>query len=237
MNTILGVSGRFDRLMRRYADGGGNAGTSASADTTTASGANADSSSTQAGEPIQQPTEKPAEPFKTFASQADFDREIQQYLKSREDSIKSKLTPEIKAQLEKEANMTAEQKVQAALEQIDADKKDLAKEKAKISTESLLVKAGIGEAERTTILDCCVTENAEQSAKNVQAVIDAIDKATKEQIKKAMADVKTPKTGIERHDEEDVSVTFAKERAEKRMEATKASNTALNYYINGGKKV
>lgn len=176
-------------------------------------------------------------PFKSFATQADFDREIQQRLKTHEENLKGKLTPEIRKQLEKEANMTAEQKYEEQLKQLDAEKKALAKDKSRNSTESLFVKAGIGEAERNIILDCCVTEDAEQSAKNAQAVIDAIDKATKEQIKKAMADVKPPKTDTENKDEEnDASVKFAKDRAAKRAESEKASNKALDYYINGGKK-
>lgn len=226
-----------------FADAGG-ASTSAS-ETTPATATTASTASTDAGNgaqtaatPASTMQTTTAQPFKSFASQADFDREIQQALKTREESIKAKLTPEIKAQLDKESKMTAEQKVQAQLDQLEADKKALAKEKNRIKAESLLVKGGItDEASRAAMLDSVVNDDETESLKRTQTLIDAISKATNDQIKAAMKKVAPPDggTGGGSGKEKDKAIQYANEYAKRRASAIKTSNSALDSYINGGK--
>lgn len=176
-------------------------------------------------------------PFKSFATQADFDREIQQTLKSREESIKAKLTPEIKAQLDKESKMTADQKVQTQLDQLEADKKALAKEKNRIKAESLLVSKGItDEVSRATMLDSVVDEDETESLKRAQALVDAIDKATNEKIKAAMKNVKAPDTGIDAGNGKPKE-TIGKILGERRAKVNEVANKTLDYYRYGGKRV
>lgn len=227
----------FDRLVRRWDGEGGSGSSTASATTTSAAGTSAPATGTQTA--AQANTE--AQPFKAFASEADYQKEIdakiQQALKTHEEKLKGKLTPEIRKQLEAEANMTAEQKVQAQLDQLEADKKALAKEKVRIKVESLFATKGISEADRQPMLDNIIDENEEESLKRGQALLDAIDRATNEKIRAAMKDVKAPGTTAESGSKEtDASVAFAKERAKRRSEISKAASDGLNYYLNGGKK-
>lgn len=224
-----------------FADGGD--GSAATGETALAAATAASTASTSVGNSVpttmtqtEDPAQTEAKPFKSFASQADFDREIQQALKSREESIKAKLTPEIKAQLDKESKMTADQKVQAQLDQIEADKKALAKEKNRIKAESLLVSKGItDEVSRSTMLDSVVGEDETESLKRTQALVDAIDKATNEKIKAAMKDVHAPNAGAGDGDGKPKE-TIGKVLGERRAKVNEAANKTLDYYIHGGKK-
>lgn len=226
-----------------FADG---EGTSASeGETTPATAAAASTASTNA-ESGTQTTTTPAtttqaaetKPFKSFASQADFDREIQQALKSREESIKAKLTPEIKAQLDKESKMTAEQKVQEQLNQLATEKKELAKEKVRVKVESLFASKGISEVDRQPMLDSIVDDNEEESLKRGQALISAMEHDVNEKIKAAMKKVTPPNggSGTGTGKEKSKAVEFAELLANKRAASMKSSNSALDYYIYGGKK-
>lgn len=224
-----------------FADGGGGSvatgettpATATTVSTTPAGDGNGTQTTTSAAPTSQTETK----PFKSFASQSEFDQFVQQTLKSREESLKAKLTPEIKAQLDKESKMTAEQKVQAQLDEIATAKKELAKEKVRIKVESLFASKGIAEADRQPMLDSVVSDDEEESLKRGQALIDAIDRATNEKIKAAMTQVKAPGTGSAKDGKTtDASVAFAKERAKRRSEISKAASDGLNYYLNGGKK-
>lgn len=186
----------------------------------------------------QTPAE-PAAPFKSFATQADFDREIQQAIKSHETKLTAKLTPAIRAQVEKEASMTAEQKVQAQLDALEADKKALAKEKVRIKVESLFASKGIAEADRVPMLDSIVDDNEEESLKRGQALISALEHSVNEQVKAQMKQVPPPDggSGAGGGKEKNKAVEYAKSLADRRAASTKASNSALDFYIHGGKRV
>lgn len=221
---------QFEQLIRRYDGevGGGSAATTSATATT----AETTAATTQTAT-----TETQATPFKAFASEADYQKDIdfkiQQALKTHEEKLKGKLTPEIRAALEKEANMTAEQKYQAQLDQLEADKKTLATERARIKAESLFAAKGIGEAERAVMLDRCVTDNEEDSVKNAQALLDAVDKAVKEQIKVAMKDVKPPNSTATGKGTETPAIAYAKDLADRRTKAATSSKTAIDYYLGG----
>lgn len=183
------------------------------------------------------PTE-PAQPFKSFASEADYQKEVdfrvQQALKTHEEKLKGKLTPEIRKQLEAEANMTAEQKVQAQLSEIATQKSEISKERNRIKAESLFVKSGItDEVTRSTILDSVVTADETETLKRAQTIIEAIGKATNEKIKAAMKDVKKPgsEDPAKSKGEKNEAITIAESIAKRHAEAAKESSRALDYYI------
>lgn len=230
------------KSIRRYAmrfdgEGGGGSATGTTSAATAETDSTASTDDGNGTQTTQTTTTQATEtrPFKSFASQADFDREIQQALKTREESIKAKLTPEIKAQLDKESKMTADQKVQAQLDQLEADKKALAKEKNRIKAESLFVSKGItDEVSRSTMLDSVVGEDETESLKRAQALVDAIEKATNEKIKAAMKDVKAPNTGASDNKPQS---TIGKILGERRAKVNEAANKTVDYYRHGGKKV
>lgn len=208
----------------------------ATAETGTTAPTNDGTGTQTATAPTVQTTTEEAKPFKAFASQSEFDNFVQQTLKSREESLKAKLTPEIKAQLDKESKMTADQKVQAQLDQLESDKKALAKEKNRIKAESLLVSKGItDEVSRSVMLDSVVGEDETESLKRTQALVDVIDKATNEKIKVAMKDVKAPNAGADTGGEKGKE-TIGKILGERRAKVSETANKTLDYYINGGKK-
>ena len=135
--------------------------------------------------------------------------------------------------------MTAEQKVQAQLDALEADKKALAKEKVRIKVESLFASKGIAEADRAPMLDSIVDDNEEESLKRGQALISAMEHNVNEQIKAAMKKVTPPNggSGAEDGKDKDKAVEYAKSLADKRAAAAKVSNSALDFYIHGGKRV
>lgn len=186
-------------------------------------------------------TAEQKKPFKVFENEADFQREmdfrIQQAIKTHEERLKSKLTPKIREQVEKEANMTAEQKLQEQLKIIEAEKKEIAKEKVRMKVESLFVAKNISEADRQVMLDSIVDDDEEGSTKRAQALLSAIDHAVNEKIKASMKQVKAPNTGTDsKAKSKSHAVTFAEQLAKQHAESAKASKSALDYYINGGRK-
>ncbi|HBT63484.1 MAG TPA: hypothetical protein DEB10_02320, partial [Ruminococcaceae bacterium] len=103
-NTIWGQLSRH--AIRFDGEDGGGSSTTTTTPTTEATPA---STTTPA-----KPEESETQPFKSFASEEDYKKDVdfrvQQALKTHEEKLKGKLTPEIRKQLEAEANMTAEQK-------------------------------------------------------------------------------------------------------------------------------
>lgn len=230
------------KSIRRYAmrfDGEGGGGSSAAGSETTPAPAevapNASTSVENGASAIgtqTQTAQEPTKPFKAFASQSEFDQFVQQTLKSREESLRAKLTPEIKAQLDKESKMTAEQKVQAQLDEIAQQKAELAKEKNRIKAESLLVSKGItDEVSRSTMLDSVVVEDETETLKRAQTLIDAVEKAANEKVKAAMKQVKTPTSAGPTKADDDSSVKLAKAYAKQRATARKASSDVFAKYL------
>lgn len=226
-----------------FADGGD--GSTATGESTTATAETGSKTSATAENGAQTATEQTAQtetqPFKSFASEADYQKEIdfriQQALRTHEEKLKGKLTPAIRKQLEAEANMTAEQKLQADREALEAERKEISKEKVRIKAESLFSAKGISETDRAVMLDSVVDDDEEGSLKRAQALIDAIEKATNEKIKAAMAKVKAPNSGEDGEGKEaDKAVEYAKKLAERRAATAKVANAGLDLYIHGGKK-
>lgn len=224
-------------------DGGTSAATGETtpAATTTAPNASVgDGNGTQTTTTTTPAAQTETKPFKSFASEADYQKEVdfrvQQALKTHEEKLKGKLTPEIRKQLEKEANMTAEQKYQAQLDQLEVDKKALAKEKVRIKVESLFASKGIAEADRQPMLDSIVSDDEEDSLKRGQALIDAIEKATNEKIKAAMAQVKAPGTGAGTQTPAQPKETIGKIIGHQYAEARKGASKAIDYYTVGGNR-
>ncbi len=229
-NTIWGQLSRH--AIRFDGEDGGGSSTTTTTPTTEATPA---STTTPA-----KPEESETQPFKSFASEEDYKKDVdfrvQQALKTHEEKLKGKLTPEIRKQLEAEANMTAEQKYQAQLDQLAADKKALAKEKNRIKAESLLVSKGVtDESARATMLDSVVGEDEAESLQRAQALVDAIEKATNEKIKVAMKSVKVPSSGDGDGDGKSKE-TIGKVLGERRAKVNDAANKTLDFYRYGGKK-
>ena len=230
---------QFERLIRRYAGGSSSVATSPESVTTVAGAeenAGTDTVTKENNSSIDTTQQQDKQqPFKAFASQADYDRAIQQAIKSHEENLKTKLTPEIRKQLEKEANMTAEQKFQEKLNKLEADTKALAIEKSRIKAESIFAAKGISEEDRAAMLDSIACEDAEETEKRANALVAAIEKATNEKIKVAMKKVGVPNstagvnTGTEK---ESIGKILGKEMSQ----ASKTGQKALDYYSLGGKK-
>ena len=219
-------------------DGGGASTTATGTATETTAPATTTTPATTT--PATTATQTETKPFKSFASEADYQKEldfrVQQALKTHEEKLKGKLTSEIRKQLEAEANMTAEQKYQAQLDQLEVDKKALAKEKVRIKVESLFASKGIAEADRQPMLDSIVSDDEEDSLKRGQALIDAIEKATNEKIKAAMAQVKAPGTGAGTQTPAQPKETIGKIIGHQYAEARKGASKAFDYYKVGGNR-
>lgn len=230
---------QFERLIRRYAGGSSSVATSPESVTTVAGAeenAGTDTVTKENNSSIDATQQQDKQqPFKAFASQADYDRAIQQAIKSHEENLKTKLTPEIRKQLEKEANMTAEQKFQEKLNKLEADTKALAIEKSRIKAESIFAAKGISEEDRAAMLDSIACEDAEETEKRANALVAAIEKATNEKIKAAMKKVGVPNstagvnTGTEK---ESIGKILGKEMSQ----ASRTGQKALDYYSLGGNK-
>lgn len=225
----------FKRLIRRYAgeDGGGAA---AGATTTSTEGAVATAESSATATTTTATEQQTAQPFKTFASEADYQKEVDfrvtQALKTHEEKLKGKLTPAIRAQLEAEANMTAEQKLQADKDALELEKKSLAVEKNKLKAVGLFVAKGIAESEYTELLEMAVTDDETVSLSRAQKILDTIEKAANEKIKAAMKDVKKPSSVSESSSGADTpDVAYAKSLADRRSNAAKVSNDTIDRYL------
>ena len=233
----------------RYAfrfDGGGAESAPAETDGTTPSapksapqGTTDGNGSTPSSASQATPSQAEEKPFKTFASEADYQKEVdfkvQQALKTHEEKLKGKLTPEIRKQLEKEANMTAEQKDQEQLKQLEDEKKSVAKEKVRVKVESLFSSKGISEEDRQPMLDAVVDDDEEESTKRAKALIASIENAANEKVKAQMAKVKVPNSGKETHGQKS-NENIGKLLGHQLSEARKSASKAIDYYTVGGNR-
>lgn len=222
---------QFQRLIRRYEGEAGGAAVAI---------APAVVATTEPAATVVTPaaTTEPAQPYKAFANEADYQKDvdfkIQQALKTHEEKLKGKLTPEIRKQLEAEANMTADQKVQAQLDALTADRKILATDRNRNKAERLFVSKGISEADYSVLLDSCVGEDEAESLKRAQTLLDVIDKATNEKIKTAMKDVKSPSStaATPTQAQETMGKTLGKQYAA----ANSVNQKTIDAYKFGGKR-
>lgn len=171
-----------------------------------------------------------SEPFKTFESQGDYDRAIQQALKTREGNMRE----EIKGQLEKESKMTAEQLAQQQLQtsqkEIEDARADIAKDRNRLSAERQFVLAGVDEKAYSKILDTVVTADKDTTDAAVKSVIDVIkaqsEKIANDKIKAAMADAKPPEgNGQNGSHQQSSADKYIKARAELQKQSTDSLNS------------
>lgn len=113
---------------------------------------------------------------KTF-TQSELDAAISAAIRTREESIKAKLTPEIRSQLEAEAQMTAEQKYKVELEKLDSERRTVKKESNRVKAERLFAAKGIAESDYASILELAVSEDEETTLERASKVIGIIEAA------------------------------------------------------------
>ncbi|QNO19000.1 capsid assembly scaffolding protein Gp46 family protein [Caproicibacterium amylolyticum] len=180
-----------------------------------------------------------SEPFKTFESQGDYDRAIQQALKTRETNLRE----EIKSQMEVESKMTADQlakkQIDDAKAEIEAAKNDLAKDRNRLSAERQFVLAGVDEKAYSKILDTVVTADKDTTDAAVKSVIDVIkvqsEKIANDKIKAEMASAKPPKAGnADSKPAGDSSTNILKALGRDTTEHAKAAKSAIDHYRLGG---
>lgn len=163
--------------------------------------------------------------YKSFESKEDFEKFIE--------GTKVKFIPEIRKQLEKEAKMTAEQKLQSRIDDLEKDKKALAIDKNKTKAERLFVAKGISESAYTELLNFIVDENEEITLNRTNTLLKFIDTASKiiadEKIKSTMKDVKTPKSGTDATSNDETGI--AKILGKIRASSEKAARETINKYL------
>lgn len=170
-------------------------------------------------------TEDAKEVYKTFESKEEFEKFLE--------DARTQFTPEIRKQLEKEAKMTAEQKLQSKIDELEKDKKALAIDKNRTKAERLFVAKGISENAYTELLNFIVDENEGITLERTNTLLKFIDTASKiiadEKIKSTMKDVKAPRNGSE--DKSSDETHIAKILGKMRANSEKTARETLNKYL------
>lgn len=169
--------------------------------------------------------EKAKEVYKSFESKEDFEKFIE--------DAKVKFTPEIRKQIEKEAKMTAEQKLQSKIDALEKDKKTLAIDKNKTKAERLFIAKGISENAYNELLNFIVDEDEGITLERTNTLLKFIDTASKviadEKIKNTMKDVKAPKNGAEAKNSDEIGI--AKILGKMRANSEKTAKETVNKYL------
>lgn len=176
------------------------------------------------GENLEQMEETNAV-YKSFESKEDFEKLIE--------DTKVKFTPEIRKQLEKEAKMTAEQKLQSRIDELEEDKKALAIDKNRTRAERLFVAKGISENAYTELLNFIVDEDEEITLECTNTLLKFVATASKiiadEKIKNTMKDVKFPKSRTESRSSDEVGI--AKILGKMRASSEKTAKETVDKYL------
>lgn len=169
--------------------------------------------------------EETKEVYKSFESKEEFEKFIEE--------TKVKFTPEIRKKLEKEAKMTAEQKLQSKIDELEKDKKVLAIDKNKTKAERLFVARGISESAYSELLNFIVDEDEEVTLERTNKLLKFIDTASKmiadEKIKSTMKDVKAPQNGTESKGDNETHI--AKVLGKMRANSEKTAKETVNKYL------
>lgn len=172
-----------------------------------------------------EPTEDVKVAYKSFESKEEFEKFIE--------DTKVKFTPEIRKKLEKEAKMTAEQKLQSRIDDLEKDKKALAIDKSRTKAERLFVAKGISESAYSELLNFIVDEDEEITLDRTNTLLKFIDTASKmiadEKIKSTMKDVKAPKNGSESKSSDETHI--AKILGKMRANSEKTAKETVNKYL------
>lgn len=168
-------------------------------------------------------------PFKTFNNQGELD----DFLKIREENLKVKLENEIKSRLEKEAKLTAEQKLVEKVKELENEKKLVLIDKNRIKAEKEFVAKGLDKGNYTEILEFIVSDNEEDTIQKAKKLIDFIELNAKsiadEKIKNAMKDVKKPEN-IEVSNK-NFNEEIAKNLGKARAKINQKSHQIINEYL------
>lgn len=167
-------------------------------------------------------SEKEKSAYKTFENREDFENFINE--------VKAKFTPELKSKIEKEAKMTAEQRLQAKIQELEKDKKTLAIDKNRTKAERLFVAKGIDENSYNEILNFIVNEDENTTVERTNTLLKFIDTASKmiadEKIKTTMKGAIKPKSDMEsgQNDETGIAKVLGKIRASSEKKAQETVN-------------
>lgn len=163
--------------------------------------------------------------YKIFEQKEDYEKFLNE--------TRTKLTPEIRKQIEKEAKMTAEQKLQSRIDELEKDKKALAIDKNKTKAERLFVAKGISEGAYTELLNFIVDEDEKITLDRTNMLLKFVDTASKiiadEKIKSTMKDVKSPKSGTESKNSDEIGI--AKILGKMRATSEKTAKETVNKYL------
>lgn len=163
--------------------------------------------------------------YKSFGSQEEFENFLNE--------TKAKIAPEIKKQIEKEAKMTAEQRLQKKIEDLEKEKMALAAEKNRTKAERLFVTKGISENAYSELLDFIVDADEKVTIDRTNRLLKFVDTAAKiiadEKIKNTMKEVKTPKSEAE--SESTGNAGIAKLLGKIRASSEKTARETVNKYF------
>lgn len=163
--------------------------------------------------------------YKTFESREDFENFIKE--------TKTKFAPELKSKLEKEAKMTAEQRLQSKIQELEKDKKDLAIDKSRTKAERLFVAKGFNEDVYGGILSFIVNEDEDITIERANTLLKFIDTASKiiadEKIKTTMKGVEKPKSNMESGAKNETEI--AKILGKIRANSEKTAQETVNKYF------
>ena len=163
--------------------------------------------------------------YKSFESKEEFEKFLE--------DARTKFTPEIRKRLEKEAKMTAEQKLQSKIDELEKDKKALSIDKNRTKAERLFMARGISENAYNELLNFIVDEDEEITIERTNKLLKFIDTASKmiadERIKSTMKDIKSPKSGIDEKSGDEIGI--AKILGKIRANSEKTAKETVNKYL------
>jgi len=156
------------------------------------------------------------EPFKTFATQADYDRDVQSKIKANEENARKKAEKELE-----QKSLTEAQKFQALADEIKAERELVKKERAEVAAKAAMTKLGIEESQYADMLDNIVSSDIEETKARAEKLGNQIltiangiaAKKIQEQMKSTPIPQGTPNNeGTSLTDEQKLSVLLEKVR-------------------------
>lgn len=173
------------------------------------------------------------EPFKTFESEEKLSEYLSENFKSREEKLKTKLEFEIKSRLEKEATLTAEQKLTEKIKELEDEKKAVLIDKNRTKAEREFVSKNLSLEGYSEILEYIVSEDEsvtlDKTGKLIKFIETHSQKIADEKIKKAMKDVSMPKQNEAKG--ENTNESIAKNLGKSRAETYKSALETIQKYL------
>lgn len=169
------------------------------------------------------------QPFKSFVSKEEFEG----FMSKNEEKLKAKLETDIKSKIEKEAKLTAEQKLMEKVKELENEKKLVLIDKNKIKAEKEFIAKGLGMGNYSEIIDFIVSEDEEETLQKTRKLIDFIETNSKriadEKIKKTMKDVSKPEHS--KVSNQNSNENIAQRLGKSRSETYKSANETLKKYF------